>query len=255
MKLHNRMTAGHFFRSLRMSALAVIAATFALIHHASAADERVFVLDCPVDETVWKLPPKGLYWKTLHKMLDDKAAQIIKITDRAKVDPAIYLDIEGLRLNVSSRECLATFKKLPLESTERITPGYLIRNLLGRRYRETGIQPDRISIAGDAGKKLGTQGMVLIKGGEYVRPGHYYTSQSAELSERRGDKYRVRVSDFHIDKYKAVFTLGKSDIYKFITLWRPASGRLKVIEIINMSCRTAAGNFPNDVPGSCIREV
>jgi hypothetical protein len=202
MKPLNQTTAGHFYRSLRMSALAVIAAHYALTGHARAADEQVFVLECPTDATVWNLPPKGLHWKTLHKLLDDKAAQLIKIIDRSKVGQSFHLDIEGLRLNVSSRECLATFKKLSLESTERITPGYLIRNLLGRRYRETGIQPDRIPITGDAGKKLGTQGMVLIKGGEYVRPGHYYTSQSAELSERRGDKYRVRVSDFHIDKYK-----------------------------------------------------
>ena len=44
--------------------------------------------------------------------------------------------------------------------------------------------------------------MVLVEGGEYVRSGHYYTSQSAELEERRGEKYRVRVSSFYIDQYK-----------------------------------------------------
>ncbi|MFH1922789.1 MAG: SUMF1/EgtB/PvdO family nonheme iron enzyme, partial [Planctomycetota bacterium] len=76
------------------------------------------------------------------------------------------------------------------------------RNLLGRRYAETGIEPDRIPVNRQAGKKLGTEGMVLIEGGEYVRPGHYYTSQSAELGERTGERYHVRVLSFHIDKYK-----------------------------------------------------
>jgi len=164
--------------------------------------QKVFLLDCPADENVWKLPPKGLYWKTLHKMLDEKAEQLIKVTDRADVDQSLYLDIEGLRLYVSSRECLKTFSELPAESSERITSGYLIRNLLGRRHAETGIEPDRIPVRGSADKKLGTTGMVLIKGGEYVRPGHYYTSQSAELGERHGEKYRVRVSSYYIDKYK-----------------------------------------------------
>jgi formylglycine-generating enzyme required for sulfatase activity len=44
--------------------------------------------------------------------------------------------------------------------------------------------------------------MVFVQGGEYLRPGHYYTSQSAELGERRGEPYRVRVSSFWIDRYK-----------------------------------------------------
>ena len=166
------------------------------------ATQKVFLLDCPAGENVWKLPPKGLYWKTLHKMLDEKAGQLIKIADRAKVGQSLSLDIEGLRLYVPTRECLKTFEELPPESSERITSGYLIRNLLGRRCAETGIEPDRIPVRGSAGKKLGSSGMVLIEGGEYVRPGHYYTSQSAELGERHCEKYRVRVSSFYIDKYK-----------------------------------------------------
>jgi len=163
---------------------------------------KVYLLDCPEDESVWKLPPKGLHWQKLHQILDEKARQLIKVADRAKVDQSLYLDIEGLRLHMSSRKCLKTFKELPAESSERITSGYFIRNLLGRRYTETGIEPDRIPVRGSVGKMLGTSGMVLIDGGEYVRPGHYYTSQSAELGERHGEKYRVRVSSFHIDKYK-----------------------------------------------------
>ncbi len=168
----------------------------------NARCHRVYLLDCPAAETVWRLPPKGLHWQKLHRMLDEKARQLIKVADRDNVNQSLYLDIEGVRLYASSRECLKTFKQLPQEDSERITSGYLIRNLLGRRHAETGIEPDRIPVRGSAGKKLVTNGMVLIEGGEYVRPGHYYTSQSAELGERHGEKYRVRVSSFYIDKYK-----------------------------------------------------
>ena len=136
------------------------------------AVQKIYLLDCPADESVWNLPPKGLHWKKLHKMFDEKAGQLIKVADRDQVDQSLYLDIEGLRLYVSSRECLKTLKELPAESSQRITSGYVIRNLLGRRYAEKGIEPDRIPVRGPAGKKLGTSGMVLIKGGEYVRPGH-----------------------------------------------------------------------------------
>jgi len=164
--------------------------------------QKVYLLDCPSDESVWQPPPGGLHWKTLHTLLDEKAGQLIKVADRDTVDPSLYVDMEGLRLHVSNRACRTAFEQLPLESGERITSGYFIRNLLGRRYAETGIEPDRVPVTRQAGKKHGIEGMVLIQGGEYVRPGHYYTSQSAELGERRGEKYRVRVSSFYIDKYK-----------------------------------------------------
>jgi formylglycine-generating enzyme required for sulfatase activity len=113
-----------------------------------------------------------------------------------------FVDTQGLRLYVASPECLRKLQQLPSESADRITFDYLVRNLLLRRYGETGIEPDRIPVRGSEGRKLGTRGMVFLPGGEYVRPGHYYTSQSAELGERAGEKYRVRVSPFWIDKYK-----------------------------------------------------
>ena len=163
---------------------------------------KAYLLDTPANGSVWKLPPKGLHWKKLHEMLDGKARQLIKIVDRSKVVPSLYVDIEGLRLYVSSPESRKTFDQLPRGSGERICSAYLIRSLLGRLYATTGIEPDRVPVRGAAGKKLGTKGMVFIKGGEYVRPGHYYTSQSAQLGERRGEEVRVRVSSFHIGKYK-----------------------------------------------------
>ena len=168
---------------------------------ASAAG-KVYLLACPKGEDVWKLPPQDLHWQTLHKMLDEKAGQLIKVAERANVDRSLYIDTEGLRLYVESSECRERFRQLPAESEDRITLAYFVRNLLLRRYSATGIEPDRIPVNGEAGKKLDTEGMVLIKGGEYVRPGHYYTSQSAELGERTGDRYRVRIASFYMDKYK-----------------------------------------------------
>lgn len=213
MKLQKRMIFGRLPRRFHLSLTAIIVTSFALTVHASPAEEeepqqqvdvtqKVYVLECAVDESVWNLPPQGLHWKALHKMLDEQAAQLIEITDRAEVDNSIYLDTEGLRLYVSSHEGLRTLKQLPEESSEHITLAYLIRNLLGRRYAERGIEPDRIPVHGQAGKKPGNQGMLLVKGGEYVRPGHYFTSQSAELAKRTGEKYKVGVPAFFIDKYK-----------------------------------------------------
>jgi formylglycine-generating enzyme required for sulfatase activity len=43
---------------------------------------------------------------------------------------------------------------------------------------------------------------VLLKGGEYERSGHYVTSQSAKLGERKGDRYNVKVPAIYVDKYK-----------------------------------------------------
>ena len=125
---------------------------------------RVYLLVEPHTEQVWELPPNGLHWKKLHETLDDKAAQLIRITDRDKIDPKLYVDIEGLRLYVSTSECRRKFGRLPHESDERITTSYLIRNLLGRVYAQAGIEPDRVPV--------------------------------------RGDKYRVRVASFYIDKFK-----------------------------------------------------
>lgn len=163
---------------------------------------KTYLLVCPADKEAWKLPPKGLPWQELHKRLDYQSAQLIKVECRCGIDPKLFIDTEGLHLYVESPACLQMIQNLPLESSDQVTLSSLVRNLLLRRYSETGVEPERVPVRGQAGKQLGTQGMVFIKGGEYVRTGHYYTSQSAELGERRGQRYRVRVSSFWIDKYQ-----------------------------------------------------
>ncbi len=167
-----------------------------------AVESRAYLLACQDDPNTFKLPPKDIQWQELHSILDEKAAMIIRVVDRSQIDVSPYIDTEGLRLYVASAECRKQFAQLPRESEDRITLAYLVRNLMLRRYSATGTEPDRVPVCGEAGKKRGTQAMVFIKGGEYVRSGHYFTSQSAELGERKAEKYRVRVTSFYIDRYK-----------------------------------------------------
>ncbi len=159
------------------------------------ASKKVYLLSCPANEDAWKLTPPGLHWKELHRIWDERAAQLIRLVPRSQIDPAVFTDFEGLRLYVDGVPCQRVWKA-------RITASYHIRTLLERLYAKTGIEPDRIPVHGDVGKKLGKKNMVLINGGEIMRTGHYYTSQSARLGERNGERYRVRVSSFYIDKFK-----------------------------------------------------
>jgi formylglycine-generating enzyme required for sulfatase activity len=191
---------------IAVSSLMAAIVTAGLCLPAEAAEPvpggKTYRLDCSDDASVFELPPQDLPWQELHRMLDDKASKLIQIVDRSQVDSSLYIDTEGLRLYVASAACRQRFEELPRDSGDQITLNYLVRNLLLRRYSASGIEPDRIPVRGEAGKKLGKQGMVKIKAGEYVRPGHYYTSQSAELGERTGESYKVNVSAFFIDKYK-----------------------------------------------------
>ena len=117
---------------------------------APSAKGKTYLLTCPVDEQVWKLPPKDLHWQELHRIIDERAAQLIQIVDRSEIDESLYIDTEGLRLHVASAECRKRFEQLPRESEDRITLAYFVRNLLLRRYSATGIEPDRIPVNGDA---------------------------------------------------------------------------------------------------------
>lgn len=189
---------------IRCMAVAVVAVAFCLTASADEAQPngKTYRLGCPDGADGLQLPAKNLHWQDLHRILDEKGGKLIQIVDRSQIDTSLFVDIEGLRLYVASAECRQRFEQLPRESESQITLAYLVRNLLLRRYSATGVEPDRIPVRGDVGKKLGKTGMVKIKAGEYVRPGHYYTSQSAELGERTGEKYKVKVSAFFIDKYK-----------------------------------------------------
>ncbi len=126
----------------------------------------------------------------------------VDVIDRAQLNKNLYIDTAGLRLWTENTDALRTLRKLAAKATGALS----IRQQVARKIMETGVEPDQIPVRGDEGKKLGTQNMVLIKGGEYTRPGEYWDASGGGLGKDdkpfRGDEYRVRVSSFYIDKYK-----------------------------------------------------
>ena len=158
----------------------------------------VYVLTSPADQSLLSRPQTG----DNGKELDRRARAIIQIVDRAKVDTSLFVDSSGIRMYADSDACRRTFAELPQDSETSITLAWLVRDLLGRRYGEAGVDPEMIPVNNSIAKTCGNDGMVLIKGAEFERSGHYFTSQSTKLAERTGDRYRVKVPDFYIDKYK-----------------------------------------------------
>jgi formylglycine-generating enzyme required for sulfatase activity len=125
---------------------------------------------------------------------------------RSALNEELYVDIAGLRLWADGAES----RKL-LQSRIASPAGALAaKEQIGAKLMESGVEPDVIPVRGDEGKKLGTEGMVLLEGGEYARTGEYYDSSGGGLTIladgtaqiSRGEKYRVRVGKFYIDKYK-----------------------------------------------------
>lgn len=161
-----------------------------------------YVLTSPQDRSLLSRPQAGDDWKELHRQLDRRARAIIQVVDRSKVDESLFVDSSGIRLYADSAQSRELFNGLPRQSESGLTLSWLVRDLLGRRYAETGVEPEMIPINNSIAKTCGNTGMVRLEGGEFERKGQYFTSQSAELGKRSGDKYRVKVPAFFIDKYK-----------------------------------------------------
>ena len=135
----------------------------------------------------------------------DGAAIEINVVERGKVNQDLYVDRAGLRLWVDNAESLRRIRaRLPSVA------GPLAQPALGKKLGETGIMPDMIPVCGEEGKKMGSDAMVLLEGGEFTRTGEYYDSTGGGLTilpdgsaqPSHGDKYRVRVSSFYMDKFK-----------------------------------------------------
>ena len=54
-----------------------------------------------------------------------------------------------------------------------------VKGQVGAKIMETGVEPDVIPVRGDEGKKLCTEGMVLLEEGEFTRKGEYWDSSAA----------------------------------------------------------------------------
>jgi hypothetical protein len=63
----------------------------------------------------------GLSWQELHRILDEKAGQLIQIVDRSEIDSSLFIDPEGLRLYAASAEC-RRFEQLPRECESLLPP-------------------------------------------------------------------------------------------------------------------------------------
>ncbi len=137
---------------------------------------------------------------------------LVDVVDRSKINRELHVDMIGLRLWIDTAESVKRLR------AHIATPAAAldVKQKLGAKIMETGVEPDVIPVRGKEGTKAGTEGMVLLKDGEYVRRGEYWDASGGGLGEDdkpfRGDKYRVRVSSFYIDKFKVT----NGDYCKFL---------------------------------------
>ncbi len=131
---------------------------------------------------------------------------VFDVAELEKVNKDFFVDIAGLRLWV---ECAEGRNRL---RSQAVSPSASLQviNRVASQLMETGVEPSFIPVNGEEGKKMGTDGMILLKGGEFSRPGEFYDSSGGGLtilkdgtaSVSHGEKYRVKISTFHIDKFK-----------------------------------------------------
>ncbi|MBI5757451.1 MAG: SUMF1/EgtB/PvdO family nonheme iron enzyme, partial [Planctomycetales bacterium] len=135
----------------------------------------------------------------------------LMIVDRADFKQELAVDIAGVRLWVDNAESLQRIRN---RVSNAAAARRLVADDVDKKLRETGLLPDATPVRGEEGKKLGTENMVRIKAGEFTRPGEFWDSSGGGLNEKpsHGDKYRVRVPAFHIDKFKVT----NEDYCKFL---------------------------------------
>ena len=166
-----------------------------------------------VTQTESAAGPQNTY---LLSLPDGAQAVQVTVVPRAKINKDLYVDMVGLRLWTDSPESAKRIRAAIATPSAAL----LVKQQLGAKLMETGVEPDMIPVRGEEGRKLGTEGMVQLKGGEFTRTGEYYDSSGGGLTiledgtvpTTRGAKYRVRVSSFYIDNYKVT----NEDYCKFL---------------------------------------
>lgn len=127
---------------------------------------------------------------------------LVDAVDRSQVREQQFLDLAGLRLWVDSAESAQKLKRYIAAPASAAN----VRQRVATAITESGVEPDMIPVRSIAEKLPNTDGMVLLDGGEFTRNGEYWDSSGGGLGEddkpARGDRYRVRVSSFYIDRYK-----------------------------------------------------
>ncbi|MBL6707540.1 MAG: SUMF1/EgtB/PvdO family nonheme iron enzyme [Planctomycetaceae bacterium] len=175
-----------------MKTLAIFAATFL----------TGLSLTVAAEEPKEPAKPDGPTLQLRAQQSPDGSQVVVDAVDRTKVNEKQFVDMIGLRLWVDNADSLQRLRAFVS------TPGaaLAVKEKLGASIMETGVEPDMIPVHGEEGKKLKTDGMVLLEKGEFTRSGEYWDSSGGGLGENdkpfRGDKYQVRVAAFYIDKYK-----------------------------------------------------
>jgi formylglycine-generating enzyme required for sulfatase activity len=138
------------------------------------------------------------------------------VVERPTINKDIFVDMIGLRLWVDSAESANRIRALVATPAAALR----VKQQLGAKLMDTGVEPDMIPVRGNEGREMGTDGMVRLDGGEFTRSGKFYDSSGGGLTIledgtaqiSHGAKYRVRVSSFYIDKYKVT----NEDYCKFL---------------------------------------
>ena len=164
----------------------------------------------------------------------DNAPVQIAVVERGETSTKLFVDIAGVRLWVRDAESLVRIRS---RISNPVAARNLIQQTLAEKLRETGIEPDMIPVHGEEGRKMGADGMVSLPAGEFERTGHYFDSSGGGLTKlpdgtvkpSHGERYRVKVSAFAIDRYKVT----NEDYCRFLndgnagytTPWNPRIAR------------------------------
>jgi len=130
----------------------------------------------------------------------------VDVVDRSKLNKSLFVDMAGLRLWTDTTESRQRVRNLAANPSSALS----VTEMVARQLMASGVEPDVIPVHGDEGQEAGTEGMILLSGGEFTRPGKYYDSSGGGLTilddgtaqKSSGATYRVRVSPFHIDPFK-----------------------------------------------------
>ncbi|MGB0579569.1 MAG: formylglycine-generating enzyme family protein [Limisphaerales bacterium] len=143
--------------------------------------------------------------RTLQLRVANTGGQKLEVNarPRAEINQKLFVDTTGLRLWIHGAQ---TLTKIRTWIAQPAFARRLVVEQLDTKLRETGVQPDMIPVRGEEGRKLGTEGMVSLPAGGFIRPGSFWDSTGGGIGPdqkpAQGDRYRVRLSAFHIDRYK-----------------------------------------------------
>jgi formylglycine-generating enzyme required for sulfatase activity len=120
------------------------------------------------------------------------AGSRVCLVDGQEVDGDLYVDVAGVRLYACCEHCLETITE---------DRGYV------RLIDESGYEPEQIPVnrSREWTEQELLEGMVLIQGGEFARPGSFLSRRGRKPEPVEHDGYTVRVSSFYMDKFEVTY--------------------------------------------------